>query len=132
MMDREAWSAEIHGVAKSQTQLSDWTDWLTDGCQGIRFGGAEWYITQMNYNRAEGRTFRFRDILLAFEDINRKSSSLFNSWLLFLPNSQPQLSLALHCVTQSYSHNSTERLDTFRESCALEEKELIIPSLPQI
>ena len=23
VMDREAWSAEIHGVAKSQTQLSD-------------------------------------------------------------------------------------------------------------
>ena len=26
VMDREAWRAVIHGVAKSQTQLSDWTD----------------------------------------------------------------------------------------------------------
>ena len=25
-MDREAWRAAIHGVAKSRTQLSDWTE----------------------------------------------------------------------------------------------------------
>ena len=27
VMDREAWRAIVHGVAKSQTRLSDWTDW---------------------------------------------------------------------------------------------------------
>ena len=27
VMDREAWRDAIHGVAKSQTLLSDWTDW---------------------------------------------------------------------------------------------------------
>ena len=26
VMDREAWSAVVHGVARSQTQLSNWTD----------------------------------------------------------------------------------------------------------
>ena len=29
VMDREAWSAAVHGVAKNWTQLSDWTYWLT-------------------------------------------------------------------------------------------------------
>ena len=30
VMDREAWRAVIHGVAKSWIRLSDWTDWLTE------------------------------------------------------------------------------------------------------
>ena len=29
VMDREAWRAAVHGVTKSRTRLSDWTDWLT-------------------------------------------------------------------------------------------------------
>ena len=33
VMDREAWCAVIHGVAKNRTQLSDWTDWLTESAE---------------------------------------------------------------------------------------------------
>ena len=32
VMDREAWSAAVHGVAKSQTQLSNWTELKTELC----------------------------------------------------------------------------------------------------
>ena len=35
VMDREAWCAEIHGIAKSRTRLSDWTElMMTDGYCG--------------------------------------------------------------------------------------------------
>ena len=37
MIDREAWRPVVHGVAKSQTRLSDWTvlNWTsTGGCDG--------------------------------------------------------------------------------------------------
>jgi len=34
VMDREAWCAVIHGVTKSQTRLSDWTE-KCGGCQHV-------------------------------------------------------------------------------------------------
>ena len=35
-IDREAWHAAVHGVAKSQTRLSDWTELkiLSLSCEG--------------------------------------------------------------------------------------------------
>ena len=38
-MDREAWRAAIHGVAKSQTRLSDWTElnFPAVGLEKVRF-----------------------------------------------------------------------------------------------
>ena len=39
VMDREAWRAAVHGVAKSRTRLSDWTgrDWT-----GLDWTGLDW------------------------------------------------------------------------------------------
>ena len=34
VMDREAWRAAVHGIAKSWTGLSDWTDWETSTVLG--------------------------------------------------------------------------------------------------
>ena len=37
MMDRETWRAAVHGVAKSRTQLSNWTElnWIEPGLKTI-------------------------------------------------------------------------------------------------
>ena len=38
--DREAWSATVHEVSKSQTQLSNWTTPLTS----FKYGGSKVYV----------------------------------------------------------------------------------------
>ena len=37
VMDREAWRAAVHGIAKSQTQLSDWTELTEDRLIGENY-----------------------------------------------------------------------------------------------
>ena len=37
VMDREAWRAEIHGIAKSRNQLSDWTELKKGYFSGFEF-----------------------------------------------------------------------------------------------
>ena len=37
-MEREAWLAAVHSVARSQTRLNDWTDWMTDKWKGWGLG----------------------------------------------------------------------------------------------
>ena len=45
VMDREAWSAAVHGVAKSQTQLSDWTDWIDALVCGLQNNSKTFRVT---------------------------------------------------------------------------------------
>ena len=44
VMDREAWSAAIHGVAKSRTRLSDWTE------LNWKYTGQEFYLGNITYS----------------------------------------------------------------------------------
>ena len=44
VMDREAWRAAIHGVAKSQTRLSNWTELNISTRTKRNAGGHEWLL----------------------------------------------------------------------------------------
>ena len=44
VIDREAWHAAIHGVAKSRTRLSDWTE-LKDGEAVYSQKKQDWQLT---------------------------------------------------------------------------------------
>ena len=53
VMDRVAWRAAIHGVAKSRTRLSDWTElnwWLSNPTSGDICKGGEITITKTDLN----------------------------------------------------------------------------------
>ena len=52
VMDREAWHAEIHGVAKSQTRLSNWTE-LTENWVSV----PEWAMTLGPISTADKNLF---------------------------------------------------------------------------
>ena len=61
VMDREAWRAEIHGVAKSRTWLRDWTE-LNWGSECFSWG--LWDCLQLDWrylprnNMSHSRTFK--------------------------------------------------------------------------
>ena len=54
VMDREAWHAEIHGVTKSRTRLSNWTDWTELKWMGMgKFNSDDHYTYWVSENPLE-------------------------------------------------------------------------------
>lgn len=58
VIDREAWRAAIHGVAKSRTRLSDWTE-LTEGYYFVKYE-VVCYLFLIDYDRFEVYTINVR------------------------------------------------------------------------
>ena len=68
VMNREAWRAVIHGVAKSQTQLSNWTElnWITYQCGVFSFDRCTTVIWEGNITGYETGCAVFRNFCTTF------------------------------------------------------------------
>ena len=78
VMDREAWHAAIHGVSKSRTRLSDWTDWTE----------LNWRREQLLISSINKFIFLLSVLWKKHEDeafYNDKCSSCSQVWSLVLP-----------------------------------------------
>ena len=69
-MDREAWRAEVHGITKSQTQLSDWTELNWKPAESLLFSGTDTFFVEclriLRQDRNQALTFPSQKILKVF------------------------------------------------------------------
>ena len=82
VMDREAWRAAIHGVAKSQTWLREWTK--LNWCTSVNHNSAVMEI-KFHYHHFLSWTLRLR-VVSEFFLKSRSSGEALESWLhLYVP-----------------------------------------------
>ena len=89
VMDREAWRAAVHGVAKSQTRLSDWTEELNFETDNYRVSpqafGHQCFLLEINITVVFASWWLSISIILS-TFINRNSSvrKIYPSPTLFI------------------------------------------------
>ena len=87
VMDREAWRAAVHGVTKSQTQLSHWTD---DWASFYVFNGLLYVFF--------GKTFIQVFWLLVAQAV-KLLPAMRETWVRSLGLEDPLEEMATHCST---------------------------------
>ena len=85
VMDREAWHAAIHGVAKSLTRLSDWTELIADLKCCVSFRCTAKWISY-TYTHIYALFFRFYSHMGHYRVLSRvpcakqRSQGLYSPW----------------------------------------------------
>ena len=108
VMDREAWHAAIHGVVKSRTRLSDWTELNWTSLFLLNYVISLWDMYFLT--KTESRTLKsihFRIPLLEFSPQTNTCMQLF-SWLNLFHFTPSRKSLWIsfpRCVAKTYDLN---------------------------
>ena len=75
VMDRETWRAAVHGVAKSQTQLSDWTELRDLGAQHLLVHATQLHVPVQSWWRWGTLTCR---LLITWKNLSARNLDLPN------------------------------------------------------
>jgi len=86
VMDREAWRAMVHGVAKSQTWLSDWTglsgfDWMSEW--SFRQATLVQIVNNIEFQTGESGPNSMMNGVNLFPEILKMRWAMFSSALLY-------------------------------------------------
>ena len=128
VMDREAWRAEVHGVAKNQTRLSDWTELETSStCWWLLPMCVSWWLQIFISSQSPllDRVSWLAAHWLVYPLVHIMSSSSHRPWLATI----------IYPVVQFFSGLFLSLFPTFSQwlsllSSALLQKALFSPSLP--
>ena len=83
VMDRDTWWAAVHGVAKSQTRLSDWTDW-PDCTQDMSCHNSKNWTQELKiYEKKQTCLSSILTCLLTFERQTAGSQTLFGNKFIY-------------------------------------------------